>query len=252
MPNMDIHGRFPIWRSDMQQAVWDFKRPKMKGLLDDSLKFEPSTCITVDRKGDLHFRMVADNVTRKKTLDEIDSDALEGLFAQGQVLIQEHTSAKATTVIKTLFDKIDEKVIAAMTFVGIHVVVKDLNYTTLEYLEKQFVPNIKAIRDECVRAPACRFQVVAVFRSRKELYHPILMEVEIDLKTFEETWKDIEELLKEYPGDTSDFTKEYISSCCWENIFDMCTPFDERTGERIRPAKVEVVGENKVLLSGGF
>ena len=235
----------------MDEKVWDFKPPKMKGLLDDSLKFEPSTCITVDRKGGLHFRIVANNVTRKKTLDEIDSDALESLFAQGQVLIQEHTSAKATTVIKTLFDKIDEKVIAAMKFEGIHIVVKDQNYTTLEYLEKQFVPNIKAIRDECARAPACRFQVVAVFRSQKEFYHPILMEVEIDLKRFEETWNDIDELLKGYPKGTSDFTKDYISSCCWENIFDVCTPFDERTGEKVQSAKVDVVGENKVLLSGG-
>jgi hypothetical protein len=141
---MDKHG-LPIWRSDEVEKVWDCKPPRIKGMLieDDPIR------ITVDRQGDIHFRLVADKVTpmngdhnadeRRKIMsksraleerefptfiattiknmkltttmmfDEIGSEALERLFTDTTVLIREHTPAKATTVIKSLFDKIDER-----------------------------------------------------------------------------------------------------------------------------------------------
>jgi hypothetical protein len=125
---------------------------------------------------------------------------------------------------------------AALKFLSINIAVKEQTYTSLEYLEKEFIPDMRRLRDECARSPACfrgDFVILAYFRSSKAEFREMTMRVEIGLKMFKEKWKDIEELLQGHSKETGP-RKDWMFDRCWLRIFGMCTALDEKTGERFQ------------------
>jgi hypothetical protein len=159
-----------------------------------------------------------------RTCKYIRSQAYKRVFAVNTFTVFDESVGKVDRLLNLFFDDIGDNV-TALGKLRINIPLNE-NPKDVCYLEKVFIPTMKLIHDTCSRAPSCNIQCTVKFRS-KEGWPPDdhinmpgkLFYLDIDVRTFEEQWKDIETLIQGVSDLKSDRAMK-VAKECWTRLFD--------------------------------
>jgi hypothetical protein len=88
-------------------------------IYDASLKLEHPIRVTVNDQRQIDFRVNEDTLGIMNTCKQMESEALECLLANHTIIVQEQTPSKVKSVVRSLFDSIGDRAMAAMRSLSI-------------------------------------------------------------------------------------------------------------------------------------